>query len=419
MKLLWLCNMVPGAVRQAMGGQGDGGLWIDHVLADIRAMEQITLHICCRDNCDQSGQADDRLSWLLFQEPVPYRYQPELEARFAAQLQRFQPDVIHIWGTEFAHTLAMVNAAQTCGYADRVVVGIQGLCTYIAKHYAEGVPDGVKRGFTIRDFLRQDNILQQQKKFARRGELEAEALRKVSHVLGRTHWDKACTGFLNPERAYHFCNETLRAPFYEGSWRYEACSRYTVLAPNCYYPVKGFHYLLEAMELVCREYPDAVLSVPGKSFLVPGVKAGLRRDGYRKYLARLVREKNLSGHVRFLGHLSAEEMKQAYLNTNVFALASTVENSSNSLGEAMLLGVPCVAADVGGTSTLLEKDEGILYPSSASYMLADAICRVFAMKDRAEEMGRRASVHARRTHDPEQNLQDLLGAYEAVMGGNH
>ena len=54
--------------------------------------------------------------------------------------------------------------------------------------------------------------------------------------------------------------------------------------------------------------------------------------------------------IEFLGRLSAEGMKQAYLDANVFVMPSTIENSPNSLGEAMLLGVPCVAADVGGVA---------------------------------------------------------------------
>ena len=33
MKLLWLCNMVPGRVKQALDGSASGGgLWVDSVL---------------------------------------------------------------------------------------------------------------------------------------------------------------------------------------------------------------------------------------------------------------------------------------------------------------------------------------------------------------------------------------------------
>ena len=108
-------------------------------------------------------------------------------------------------------------------------------------------------------------------------------------------------------------------------------------------------------------------------------------------------------------------MKQNYLEANVFVLPSTIENSPNSLGEAMLLGVPSVAADVGGVTTMMvHEKEGYVYPSSAPYMLADYIQQVFAMEKEAEALGAAAKAHARKTHDPETNLNTLLSIYESL-----
>ena len=48
------------------------------------------------------------------------------------------------------------------------------------------------------------------------------------------------------------------------------------------------------------------------------------------------------------GPLDAAAMRQAYLDADLFLLPSYSENSPNSLGEAMLLGLPCVASAAGG-----------------------------------------------------------------------
>lgn len=80
----------------------------------------------------------------------------------------------------------------------------------------------------------------------------------------------------------------------------------------------------------------------------------------------------------------------------------------------MLLGVPCVAADVGGVRDLMAAEEGRIYPSGDTAALAAHIKAVFALEDKAAEMGRAASVHARKTHDPEKNLQDLMKIYEEL-----
>lgn len=412
MKLLWLCNMVPSKVKEAISGSAvSGGLWVDNVLAGLRQREEMVIHILCPGH-GSKGEVDGRCGFATFTEGLPHVYMPELEKKFREALMDFQPDVIHIWGTEYGHTLAMVNAAEASGMLERTVISLQGLCSAIAGHYAEGVPHRVQRENTFRDFVRQDNILQQQRKFCLRGELEVQALEKVGHVIGRTDWDEACAKRIHPKVQYHFCNETLREPFYDGQWRYESCQKHRIFASSCVYPVKGFHYLLEAFAEVLKTYPDATLAVPGKSFLTADK---LRRTSYQKYLAKLTRQYGLEDKIEFLGSLSAEGMKEAYLRANVFVLPSTIENSPNSLGEAMLLGVPCVASHVGGVANLMEHNrEGYVYQSTAPYMLAHYVERLFAVEEKAAALGAAAREHASRTHDPEKNLQNLLEIYHQL-----
>ena len=414
MKVLWLCNMMPGAVRESLGGASGGGLWVDHVLSDLRKQEHVTLRILCPGPKAAVGSLDDRTDYRLFTEGEPYRYLPELEAQFGGVLSEFQPDVIHVWGTEYGHTLAMVRAAQKLGVSGRIAVSIQGLCSVYAGHYAEGIPERVKNAFTLRDVLRRDNMAMQQKKFALRGKLEVEALEGVRHVIGRTDWDRACTMQMNPDAKYHFCNETLREAFYEGGWSYDSCKKHRIFASSCLYPIKGFHYLLEAMPIILRRYPDTVISVTGGSFFADSFLGRLRQQTYFRYLQRFCRRNGLTDKIEFLGQLNAEAMKRAFLDANVFVLPSTIENSPNSLGEAMLLGVPCVASDVGGVTNMLHPGEGYVYPSTAPYMLAHDIMEVFAMEDRAAELGAAARAHARKTHDPEKNLRDLLAIYREI-----
>ena len=414
MKLLWVCNMVPGEVRAKISGAGGSGFWIDHVLSGMR-QRKIPMHILCRGG-DARGQLDEQCSYALFPEVPPQQYSARLEATFLQELQQFQPDVIHIWGSEYSHTLAMVNAAQTAGMLERTVISIQGLCSVYAGHYYEGVPQKIVSGYTFRDFVRRNNLLQQQKVFALRGKLEVEALQKVPHVMGRTDWDRACTNSIQPQAQYHFCNETLREPFYQDSWSYESCQKHRIFASSCSYPIKGFHYLLEAFAQILKRYPDATLAVPGKDFRdVTSLNKRLREGSYEKYLRQLVRQHQLEGRIEILGGLSARQMKDQYLQANVFVLPSTIENSPNSLGEAMLLGVPCVASDVGGVSTMLtHREEGFVYQSTAPYMLAHYIDRIFSMGEEAASLGQAAAAHARRTHDPEKNMEDLLGVYRAI-----
>lgn len=415
MKVLWLCNMVPARVAKAITGKEEtGGLWVDQVLDGLLDVG-VTMRILCPGDGTQ-GNVDSRCSYRTFQEGLPYIYLPELESIFRQELQHVQPEVVHIWGVEYGHTLAMVNACREEGMLDHTVVSIQGLCGVIARHYLEGLPHAVANGWTFRDLLRRDNLRLQQKKFVRRGILEQAALAQTRHVIGRTTWDRACTQEMAPQAQYHFCNETLRRDFYEGQWQYDTCQKHRIFASSCAYPVKGFHYLLEAFAQVVKRYPDATLAVTGRD---PAMIPAYRRGSYQKYLLNLIKRYQLEDKVEFLGGLSAREMKAQYLRANAFVLPSTIENSPNSLGEAMLLGVPCVAADVGGVKDLLRHgQEGCVYQSTAPYMLAYHVEQIFSLEGKAEELGRQARERGLKTHAPQENLKALLDIYSGIGKGD-
>lgn len=415
MKVLWLCNNAPGVVRSALSGKQESQVnWLDHVLQDL--LDQgITLRILYRGS-GAPGQIDGRCSYAPVPETPAHIYRTELVEEFRQQLRTFQPDVIHSWGVEYHHALAMVNAAEREGMLPHMAASIQGLCCRIAPHYTDGLPASALRCRTLRDMIRHDGILVQQEQCAQRGEMEVEALRKLTHVIGRTDWDQANALNINPNITYHHCDETLRDVFYTDQWAYSRCRKHRIFASSCAYPVKGFHILLEALTIVRQQYPDTEIAVTGRSFLAGDIKSLARQNGYEKYLRHLVKRNRLDGAVHFLGHLSAQDMKQAYLEANVFVLCSTMENSPNALGEAMLLGLPCVAAEVGGVSSLIGSQEGILCAPVNLAAMAEGICRVFSMENQAEAMGAAARTRARKTHDPEQNMKDLMDIYRLLSG---
>ena len=414
MKLLWLCNSIPGVIRAHKTGRPASAVnWVDHVLSGLRE-RGFQIRILCRGS-EAMGILDETCSYRCFGEELSHEYHPDLEKLFRVELRSFKPDVIHSWGVEYDHCLAMVNAAEAEGMLPQMVASIQGLCAVLAEHYTDGIPEKVAKQYTFRDLMRRDNIKAQQEKFVLRGKMEKESVQKLSHVIGRTSWDRKHTADWNPEITYHFCNETLRKNFYEGQWSYGGCKKHRIFAPGCNYPIKGFHLLLEAFAEVRKDYPDATLAVPGRAPFADDLKSRLRQGSYEAYLSSLMRQKGLEDKILFLGSLTVEKMKEAFLESNLFVLPSAMENSPNTLGEAMLLGVPCVASDVGGVRDLLEEGrEGLIYPALDTVKLAEHIKAVFVMEDKAADMGLEAQAHARKTHDPEKNLQDLITIYESL-----
>lgn len=184
----------------------------------------------------------------------PTIYDNEIETIFESIIKEIQPDIVHIFGTEFPHTLSMVRICNKLGIGNRVIISIQGLCYYIARHYCASLPMNIVKKYTFRDLLKHDNIQQQQRAFEIRGEYEKEALRSVRHVIGRTEWDNACVKQLNKEVQYYKCNENMRESFYMNQWALEKCERHSIFISQSYYPLKGFHHVLEAAAIIKRYY---------------------------------------------------------------------------------------------------------------------------------------------------------------------
>jgi len=330
-------------------------------------------------------------------------------------LAELQPDIVHIHGTEMAHALSMVNACKRTN--TKVVISIQGLVSVIEKHMYSNLPTHVIYGKSLRNIIRGDNVEGLRRRFIRKGNNEIEALRKVDHIIGRTTWDKACSQQINPKAKYYSCNETLRDVFYRYQWKLEYCERHSIFTSQGQYSIKGLHFMLEAMPLILQKFPDAKLFVAGKNIISSqSLKERLLMTYYGKYLKKIIINLRLEKHVIFTGLLSESEMCQRYIRSHVFVCPSSIENSPNSLGESMILGVPSVASFVGGIPDMLkDKEDGFLYQHDAPYMLAYYVCKIFEDDDLALKFSTNARKRALRTHDISQNTKRLMDIYDEII----
>lgn len=348
-------------------------------------------------------------------------YEERTEKRLREIMECFRPDLIHCFGTEYPHTLAAVRAF---GRKERTLIGIQGLCSIYAGHFRADLPDRVWKRITFRDWIRKDDLRKQHEKYVQRGVFEIEAVQRAGHVTGRTGWDKKYTGEWNPGAAYHFMNETLRSNFYEGRWKEENCRKYSVFLSQGDYPIKGLHYMLKAMPEILKEYPETEIYVAGNSIIksatetgINGLKGKLKLESYGKYVLQLMKETGTLSKVHFLGRLNAQQMKEQYLKSHVFVCPSSIENSPNSVGEAMLLGMPVVCAEVGGVADILKDGvDGLLYPAGNVRRLGEAVKVMFAGGERVQAYREAARLHAKNTHDPQKNYERLVEIYMEIAG---
>ena len=341
-------------------------------------------------------------------------YDASIEKDWKEINRQFSPDVVHIHGSEFPHGLAYVNAVGAKG----VLVSMQGIISRIARNYAAGIklPDMLKN-VTFYDLFIASTPMKEQKKYVRQGRLEEELLRKVNHVVGRTTWDHDHTWAINPNATYHFCNETLRPPFYSADkWNIGECRRHRIFLSQAAKPIKGIHQLIEALPLILRTYPDAEVYVAGNDFInTSSLREKLRYTTYAHYINSLIDKYAIRNKSHFTGMIDAERMAEQYRMANVFVCPSSIENSPNSLGEAQLMGCPVVASYVGGVPDMVENGRtGLLYRFEETEMLAAAVCRIFDNDGLAEKLSSNGIDVAKDRHDGVKNAARMMEIYKSI-----
>ena len=416
MKILWLCNILLPHIAEKVGLKSNPKEgWLVGAYERIQNTGEVDIVYLFPHNGAEVHYEENNNIFLSYPQRKQEKLEQEQIAVFKRILREHNPDVVHIFGTEYPHALAMVYACEALNMLERIVVGIQGMVSVIPEHYFAFLPYKARIAMTFRDLLRAENLYVKKNVFVKRGIFEQEVLRKVQHVIGRTEWDYACTKQINPKISYHFCNETLRPSFYEKRWDLESIEKHSIFQAQGQYSLKGFHYTLKAMREIIKIYPDAKLYTTGKNPLKPSLKEKIRRTYYQKYIAKLIRKYGLEDHVVFLGSLSEKEMCARLLKSHVFVSASSIENSSNALGEAMLLGVPSVCSFVGGTPSMLEHEkEGFLYQENATYMLAYYIMRMFEEGNGVLRFSENARKRAMITHSPDKNTKRTIEIYQTI-----
>ena len=421
MRILWVCNQcIPAVAKHLDMKIGNKEGWLNALSEKLLSSNDgsVQLGVCFpaeEEKAEFKGEFEVTAYGYSDDRSHPEVYPSNLENRFEEILNDFKPDVIHIFGTEYPHTLAICKA---CKEPWKILIGIQGLCSVYARHYFDGLPEGILDSSTLRDSLKNDNLRKQHEKFVTRGEYEEEAIRIAGNVTGRTDWDKKHTALIHPGVQYHFMNETLRSNFYTGKWNYETCEKHSLFASQGDYPIKGLHLLLKGLAQVKKQYPDVELYVAGNKITgEDSLKKKVLIGSYGKYILKLIRENDLQENVVFLGSLSADEMKERYLKSNAFISPSVMENSPNSVGEAMLLSMPVISTDVGGVRNLLaDGEEGFIYPALDQEAMVAAICKCFEENgtDEQHRMCDNAAAKARITHDATANYKRLLQIYESI-----
>jgi len=423
LKVLWLTNSLLPDHAAALGKPiSHRGGWMAALAHELALDERIELAVAT--NTTVAAISIETVNGVRYY-GVPQRAAKIKPRRLPAWIitgyrdviQDFQPDVLHVHGTEYFHGLLTSRRHLPV----LTVISIQGIIDVCSRHYLGTLPWRVlflKR--TLRDWVRLDGLLEQKVKWAYRAKWEREIFESHTCFIGQTQWDRAHLRQINPTATYFHHDRVLRQPFYQVQWDITRVQRYSIFTSSASYPLKGFHVLLRAVAILKKEFPDITIRTPLAAFYpgLVGMKRiwrNIRSGGYARFLTDLILRYGLESHVVGYPMLDAECMADHLVRTHVFVLPSFIENESVSLAEAMIVGAPSVASYVGGVPSMAKDEKSALFfPSGDEAVLAHQIRRVFLDDQLAGYLSDQARETARKRHDREKIVNSMMDVYETV-----
>jgi glycosyltransferase involved in cell wall biosynthesis len=329
-------------------------------------------------------------------------YTPVEYARCLELVASFKPDLVHFHGSE--NFFGLISERLTMPSLLSIQAIVNG---YFPFFFSDLGWREIVQEIASPSFLRGEGPLHKWLTWRNYRQDEKQILAGCKNFIGRTAWDRAVLMAFNPKARYFECNEALADLYYTRTWHPEAAREAVVYSTSSGNYYKGSLLLARAVALLKqRGWKDIRLRLAGMN---PRYDAG-------KILVKFIRANHLEENILMLERLSPEQITEEMLSAAVYVHPSHIDNSPNSLCEAMLLGLPCIAANAGGIPSLVrDGEDGLLYHDRDAYMLADRIAQLLSDRPLAARLGAQARQTALERHDREQIARRMVEVYRQVI----
>ena len=415
-KILWFSLSPCGSIRRKLTKKTNQG-WLISLEDELKKIDSIDLNVAFFSAKEKEPFEYEGVHYFPIYESSSQSFFSRFKSvdtidskrlpLMLSVIERCNPDLIHIHGTEgsFGCILPYIKNIP-------IVISIQGLIAPISEKYFSGLSmEQIKRHESLKLKLSTLGVDRFYKNFSNRGVRECAYLTNARYVFGRTAFDRNVCMALNPCIKYQVVNEMMRPEFYLHNWleEHNTCSDevilVTVMSPNA--PYKGYETLLKAAKILkensCLNFIWNLI--------------GYNEDN--KWLViteKIVKISHRDVNVRIIGNKTASEMIEVLLSSDMYVNVSHIENSSNSVCEAMLLGMPIIASYAGGTSSLLTHEkEGVLIQDGGSYELAGTIIDFIQNPLVAAQYAHAARKRAQERHNKEKILKEIMDGYTNIL----
>ena len=322
--------------------------------------------------------------------------------RCVAIIERVQPDIIHVFGSEWCFGLVAERTSIP------VVIHMQGC---IAPYNNALMPPM----YSVHDLIvgmgwnphRQFNAWLGRMKARSRAAMERHIFEVVEYYMGRTDWDRNLVQLFHPSAKYYLCNEALRSAFIETAkpWSPPRNKTFRIVTTGMGSFWKGIETILRTAHILKEQHFD-----------FEWICLGRLSDLNQRIVESREGMRYADNNIVLKGNVSAEQVQDILLSADLYVHTAYIDNSPNAVCEAQYLGLPIIATYVGGIPSLIDNGkEGLLVPANAPYTLAGKIIEISHDEARCRTMGKASRQRALERHNPVHIYSDLLDCYRQVI----
>lgn len=288
-------------------------------------------------------------------------------------------DVIHVHGTEqqYATSLLRINKAIP------FIISVQGIISLYKQE--------LKRKLS---FL---NLFWSISSFYEKREI------KNSHnFFCRTHWDRSFVKQINKNSEFFMNWELIRPEFFQHTHDFSGRD-ILFMAGNSF---------IKALDICLQSIDQVLEKVEVKLHIAGNCTAKDIETIISRYQLKNLNTDNIVIH----GHLDATGICEVYKKCFCLYHPSLIDNSPNTVCEAQVAGLPVIATNVGGLSSLIVHTEtGLLVEKNNVREHSETILNLYRDDKFQKYLSQNSIKLARKRHDKVNIVNKTIDAYKKIM----
>ncbi|MDY6893955.1 MAG: glycosyltransferase family 4 protein [Thermotogota bacterium] len=230
-----------------------------------------------------------------------------------------------------------------------------------------------------------------------------KCIKEADILLVQTKHTRDLVKLINPEKEVIIISPGVDTSIFKPDA--SAVRELEVLTVGNLTPRKGMEYLIKAISIVKKDFPNILLRIIGTG-------------PHEVYLKNLSSSLDLSHNVIFEGYTSQNYLIKCYKRATIFCSPSLVEPFGVVILEAMACGKPIVATKTEGAIEMIQNGkEGFLVDIADPKSIANILLTLFHHPELIELMGTNALKKTQRYYSWSSAAKIYNNIYKSVVGG--